>query len=119
MGRRFQVQSPFEAAMKLLTPTYTRVKGVPQKTFPDPDKVEEVFFGSFRTYGGTESISNGVYTVFDTGTIRTWYNPNIKSDCRIYMCDTGEIFEVISRPEDINVRHQYMNFKVKLAGGKP
>ena len=105
--------------MKLLTPTYSRVKGVPQKTFPDPDKVEEVFFGSFRTYGGTESISNGVYTVFDTGTIKTWYNPNIKSDCRVYMCDTGEIFEIISRPENINVRHQYMDFKVRLVGGKP
>lgn len=119
MGRKFSVQSPFEAAMKLLTPTYSRVKGVPQKTFPDPEKVEEVFFGNFRTYGGSEHMSNGVYEVFDTGTVKTWYNPAITSDCRIYFCDTGEVFEIISRPEDINMRHQYMSFKVQKIGGKP
>ena len=105
--------------MKLLKPTYTREKGVPTKTFPDPADVTEVFFGNFRTYGGTEHMSNDVYMVFDTGTIRTWYRPDITSDCRIYLCDTGETFEIVSRPEDINMRHQFLNFKVKLIGGKP
>lgn len=119
MGRGFSVQSPFEAAMKLLKPTYTKVRGVPQKAFPDPEDVEEVFFGNFRTYGGSEHMSNDVYTVFDTGTVRTWYNPDITSDCRIYLCDTGEVFEIVSRPENINMRHQFMNFRVQKVGGKP
>lgn len=105
--------------MKLLKPTYSKVKGTVQKDFPDPEDVEEVFFGSFKTYGGTEHMSNDVYMVFDTGTIRTWYNPEIRSDCRIYLCDTGETFEIVSRPEDINMRHQYMNIKVQKVGGRP
>lgn len=105
--------------MKLLKPTYSKAKGVTQKTFPDPSEVDEVFFGTFKTYGGTEQISNDVYTVFNTGSIRTWYNPEIRSDCRIYLCDTGETWEIVSRPEDINVRHQYMQIKVQLVGGKP
>lgn len=105
--------------MKLLKPTYSEEYGTPVKTFPEPKDVKEYFFGSFRTYGGSEHMSNDVYTVYDTGTIRTWYNPEITSDCRIYLCDTGEIYEVVSRPEDINVRHQFMNFRVQKVGGRP
>lgn len=119
MARRFSVYAPFEAAMKLLIPTEKKDKGVVQKTFPDPKDITDVFFGSFRTYGGSENTSNDVITVFDTGEVQTWYNPSITSDCRIYLCDTGEVFDVISRPENINMRHQYMTFKVQKVGGKP
>lgn len=119
MARRFSVYAPFEAALKLLIPTETKDKGVVKKTFPEPKDVENVFFGSFRTFGGTENTSNGIITVFETGEIQTWYDPAITSDCRVYLCDTGEIFEIISRPEDINMRHQYMTFRVQKVGGKP
>ena len=119
MARQFSVFSPFEVAMKLLKPIETKVKGVVKKTFPDPDTIKEVFFADFKTYGGSEYMSNDVYTVFDTGTVRTWYNPEITSDCRVYLCDTGEVFEIKTRPEDINMRHQFMSFKVQKIGGKP
>lgn len=116
--RAYTPPTPFTVAMKLLRPTTTKVKGVTKKAFEDPADVN-VFFGAFRTYGGTEMQSNDVYTVFDTGNIDTYYNPEIKSDCRIYLCDTEETFEIINRPEDINMRHQYMRFKVQKIGGKP
>lgn len=109
----------FDVAMKLLTPTTTVVKGVSKKVFPDPKNVETVFFGSFRTYGGTENMSNEIYTVFDTAVVDTWYRPSITTDCRIYVCETGEIYDVISRPENIDMRHQFMQFKVQKVGGKP
>jgi hypothetical protein len=57
--------------------------------------------------------------VFDTATVDTWYNPEITSDCRVYICETGEIYDVISRPENIGMRHQYMQFKLQKVGGKP
>lgn len=116
--RAYNPPLPFTAAMKLLIPTTEKVKGVVKKSFPSPDDAP-LFFGAFRTYGGTEMQSNDVYTVYDTGTIDTYFNPDIKSDCRVYLCDTEEIFEIISRPEDINMRHQYMRFKVQKVGGKP
>ena len=119
MGRTFKPSSPFDAAMKLLIPTESKVKGVTKKDFPDPLKVDEVFFGSFRTFGGTETLVNNVYTVEDTATINTWFNPAITSDCRIYLCDTGEQWDVLGRPEDIDMRHQYMQIKVKKVGGMP
>jgi hypothetical protein len=104
--------------MKLLKPTTTMVKGVAKKVFPDPSKVEGVFFGSFRTFGGTEQFSNEVYTILATATVDTWFNPEIKADCQIYLCDTGETYQIISQPENIDVRHQYMQFKVEKVGGK-
>lgn len=118
MARNFRPQAPFDVAMKLLVPTETKVKGATKKVFPNPSDVEQVFFGSFRTFGGTENFSNDVYTVFDTATIDTWYNPEITSDCRIYICETEEIFDVITRPENIGMRHQYLQFKVQKVGGK-
>ena len=118
MAKAYKVSFPFDVPMKCLIPTETVVKGVPKKTFPDPKDVE-VFFGSFKTYGGTENFSNDVYTVFDTAWIETWWNPNVTAACRIYLCETDEIWEVIGRPENIGMRHQFMKLKVQKVGGKP
>lgn len=108
----------FDCAMKILIPTSQIVKGVTKKVFPDPATVDPIF-GSFRTYGGTENASNDVITVYDTAVIDTWWRPDLTSDCRIYLCETGEVWEVISLPENIGMRHQYMQFKVQKVGGKP
>lgn len=118
MARRFKPQMPFDVAMKLLIPTETKVKGTTKKEFPSPDNAP-LINGSFRTFGGTENFSNDVYMVFNTAWIDTWYRPDITSDCRIYICETGETFEIITSPEDIGMRHQYMQFKVQKVGGKP
>ena len=118
MAKSFRPAMPFDVALKLLVPTSTVVKGVTKKVFPNPDEVSDVFFGSFRTYGGTENFSNDVFTVFDTAVIETWFNPNITTDCQIYLCETGEKFNIISKPENINMRHQFMKFKVEKVGGK-
>lgn len=118
MAKSYRAYAPFDVAMKLLKPTTTMVKGVTKKVYPDPQSVEEVFFGSFRTFGGTEQYSNEVYTILATATVDTWFNPEIKADCQIYLCDTGETYQIISQPENIDVRHQYMQFKVEKVGGK-
>lgn len=118
MARQFKPQMPFDVAMKLLIPTETKVKGTTKKEFPSPDNAP-LINGSFRTFGGTENFSNDVYMVFNTAWIDTWYRPDITSDCRIYICETGETFEIITSPENIGMRHQYMQFKVQKVGGKP
>lgn len=117
--RKYNPQAPFDVAMKLMVPTFQMVKGVRKATFPDPKDVTAVFFGTFRTYGGTENFSNDVYTIFDTAVINTWYNPAIKQDCQIYICQTGQTYRIITPPENINMRNQYMSFKVEKVGGKP
>lgn len=118
MGKKFKPNFPFDCALKLLIPQTTMVKGVAKKTFPEPKDVEKVFFASFKSYGGTENFSNDVYTVFDTAIIETWFDPAITTDCQIYDCETGKIYEVITAPEDIDRRHQFLQFKIQRVGGK-
>lgn len=124
MARRlfgYSPAAPFDCAMYLLIPTNEMVKGVRKKVFPDPTTLDDNFRfnGSFRTFGGTENFSNDVYTIFNTATIDTWYRPDITSECRIYVCETGETYDVISNPENIDMRHQYLQFKVQKVGGQP
>lgn len=113
----YRPSAPFTVPMKLLVPVNGDSYGVTTKAYSEPSK-SELFFGSFRTFGGTESLKNDLWTIVDTAVIDTWYRPDIKSDCRIYMCDTGDVYEVIGTPEDIDRRHQYLKFKVKKVGGK-
>ena len=113
----YKPSAPFTVPMKLLVPNTTNPYGVTTKTFSDPEQ-SELFFGSFKTYGGTESFRDNVLTVVDTGVIDTWYRPDIKANCKIYLCDTQQIYDIISDPEDIEFRHQYLRFKVQKAGGK-
>lgn len=113
---KYSVKTPFETPIRLLVPTYRTVKGNPQKIFPKPEE-GDLIFGDFRTYGGTESTENGVYLVYDTGFIDTWYRPDIQAGCRMYIISTGDTYEVTGKPEDIGMRHQFLHIRVKLLGG--
>ena len=104
----------------LLKPKSELVQGVLKKVFSTLDESlkdkDNLFYGSFKTYGGTEGNVNGVYSIEDTANIETWYRPDIKSDCRIAL-ETGEIYDIINEPEDIDKRHQFLKFKVKRIKG--
>ena len=113
----YKPSAPFTVPMKLLVPVTSMSYGVANKVFSDPDK-SELIFGSFRTFGGSEGVKDNVITIIDTGVIDTWYRPDIKANCAIYLCDTGDTYEIISDPEDVGFRHQYMQFKVMKVGGK-
>lgn len=115
--RSYRPKAPFNVAMKLLVPIEGRVQGALKKEYSDPE-TSELFYGSFRTFGGVENVRDGVYTLINTATIDTWYRPDIKANCRIYLCETGQVYEIIGEPEDIDMRHQYLQFKVRKEGGK-
>ena len=100
----------------LLVPTYATVSGVTTKTFPSISD-GALFYGNFKTYGGTDISVNGLYSIVDTAVIETWYRPDIRSDCRICVANTGAIYDVMHEPEDINMRHQFLKFKVKRVKG--
>lgn len=105
----------------LLIPTYSTVSGVNRKSFSSVEEAlknkNNIFYGSFKTYGGTERDVNGVYSVEDTANVETWYRPDIKSDCRVARATDGAIFDIINEPEDINQRHQFLKFKVRRVKG--
>ena len=115
--RRYKPSAPFDTAFKILKCTGTDMsKGVPVKTYTLPSN-SNAFFGSFRTFGGSEGIVNGVAVNFQTGTIDTWWRSDITAADRIYVVQTGETFELVAPPENIGFRRQYMQLKVQRIGG--
>lgn len=107
---------PFTTPLILLKPTYTKISGVEKKILP-PIEEGEKFFGTFRTYGGTETTENGLYSITDTADVETWYRPDITSDCVIVLADTGAKYQILNEPENIYRRNQFLKFKVKRIKG--
>lgn len=116
MAKRYTPAFPFTVAAELLEPTYQTSKGVLTKTFPEAGAGQRMNC-SFRTFGGTERNTNDAFTVLDTGTIETWYNPAIRADCAVRILETGKVYDIISEPEDIDMRHQFMTFRVQAVEG--
>lgn len=99
--------------MQLQTPKYSSSHGVATKAYTDGD----VIMCNFKTYGGTESESNGILSVIDTAQITCWWRPDIKSDCRLKRLSDGAIYEILGEPENIEQRNQTMYFKVRRVTG--
>lgn len=114
----YKPMTPFAVPLVLLIPTKTESNyGVSAKTFPAV-KDGIPFFGSFRTFGGTETTADGVYSVEDTATIETWFRPDITAACRVALADDPTaIYEVEGTPEDIERRHQYLHIRVRRVKG--
>ena len=110
----YKPQAPFSVPFKIGIPKTTTVKGVPTKTYTES---ETVYFGTFRTCGGTENVKDGLYSVIDTATLETWYTPTLKADCRVHILQTGEFYEVVGNPENIQLRNQYMNARLQAVTG--
>lgn len=126
---RLEIKNPIPLVL-LIPKSIKQVKGVNKKEYPTIEEALSVkdqnnnsinlFFGSFKTYGGTENkekIINGIYVIEDTANIETWYRPDITSNCRIARANDGAVFEIINEPEDINQRHQFLKFKVRRVKG--
>lgn len=107
----YRPQSPFSTVAELYGCTTERVLGVVSKKYT---KIDDIFC-SFKTYGGTETTSNDLLVVNDTATIETWYRPDITSSSQIRLGD--KIYEVIGQPENIEMRNQFMKFKVQAVRG--
>lgn len=106
--------APFSTPFKIGTPTTTIVKGVPTKTYTES---ATVYFGLIRSFLGTESTKDGLYSVIDTANLETWFTPDLKANCRIHLLESGELYEVVGTPEDIQRRHQYLKVRLQAVKG--
>lgn len=115
---RLKIEDPIP--LILLTPTPKTISGVTKYEYPTIEEAlkneQNLFFGSFKSFGGTEIEINGVYSIENTANVETWYRPDIKANCRIAL-ETGEIYDILGDPEDINKRHQFLKFKVRRVKG--
>ena len=116
----YKFSGPLSTRFALLIPTYTDKHGVMTPAYPDASDVPEAlhFNGTIRTFGGSERTVNNLFVVEDTGTVETWYRPDIKADCHVAILPEGDEYEILATPEDIDRRHQFMVFRVRrVAGG--
>lgn len=112
--KTYKPSFPYSTAIELLIPTYATKKGVRVKEFPE----EGIRLNcSFKTYGGTETTVNDVYSLEDTAQVETWYRPDIKADCRIKVISSGQTYEIMNTPENIDMRSQFCKFKVRAVQG--
>lgn len=107
----FRANLPYTTPIELYIPTLTTSKGVTKKVFDKGIRLN----CSFKSYGGTEITTNGVYTVENTAWIETWYRPDITSDCRIKVGNV--MYEILGEPENIDMRNQFLKFRVKAIRG--
>lgn len=113
----YRPSDPFNVPAFLLIPTCSVVKGVEVKRFPN-HKDGELIKCSLRTFGGTETERNGLYSVVDTATVETWYRPDIVEGCRICLAESPtKVYEVVAPPENIEMRNQYLKIKVQAVAG--
>lgn len=104
--------------IRLLKPIYKTVSGQSKKAYPPIEK-GEIIYCNWSSYGGTESVTNGVLTVIDTAQVLTWFRDDIKSDCRIVLLSDNSVYEILGKPENIEQKNFYCQFKVKSVGGNP
>lgn len=110
----YKPSAPFAVPLIVYKPTYTKSGGVRVKEYP---KTGFQIFATFKTYGGTETNVNGVYSIIDTADVETWYRPDITSDCLIELADTGAKYEIFGEPENIDRRNRFLKFKVQRYKG--
>lgn len=116
----YKPHTPYAVPFRILIPSISVTKGDRKKTYTEEPTTR---FCSFRSFGGTESVVDGVYSLIDTATIETWYDPALTAAVRlrIFPTDGGltySDYEVMGSPENIEMRNQYLVCKVrKVSGG--
>ena len=111
---------PFTVPLRLHVPETVAEAGTRRKAYVPEDGV---FLGSFASYGGTESVTDGVLAVTDTARVEAFYDPAIKAGCRIERLDFGgdgaenPLYDVIGEPEDIEQRHLVVRLLVRRVKG--
>lgn len=109
----WKANTPYNTPALLINPSEkTVIKGVKKNIYPDNG---EIIYVSFRTFGGTETVSNNQIVVKDTGIVETWYRPDITSESRIVI--NGIAYSVLGIPENINMRNRNLVAKVRSVKG--
>ena len=107
-----KINFPFRTHFVLMSPSYEKVNGVQKRVLEPAGDL----FCSQRSYGGTEHVVNGVWTIEDTLTLQTWYRPDITTGS-VLKDDSGALWEMYTTPEDIDGSHRFLQFKVKRYKG--
>lgn len=113
---RYKPAKEFSTPMLLYLVTGTEnVLGVEKKIYSTEGIL---FYGSFATYGGTESVNNGLVTVADTAKVETWYRPEFAASARVALANApSKLYEIVGEPENVEQRNLYTVIKLSRVKG--
>lgn len=100
--------SKFITPITVLRRQETIVNGMVQITYPSNTTTEHLC--AFKAFYGQEAIYAGQAGIKTGGTITTWYDPTIKYRDRVSL--GGQMYEIITPPENVEQRNMFMVFKV-------
>ena len=100
-------------AVQLLKPTAGSYHGVSSPAYPENG---DVIFVNWKSFGGTETTVDGVYSIIDTAYVTCRYRPDIKSDCRLKRAD-GAVYQIKGEPENIDMENRVLAFHVERVKG--
>lgn len=103
-----KIYLPFRTRFTVLTPSFERVNGVQKRTLTETGRV----YCSARSFGGTEKVVDGVYTIYKTMVLQTYYRPDIVSGT-VLKDTNGDLWEILGDPENIDMANRYLQIKVK------
>lgn len=92
----------------------TLINGAPKVSYIDADPALDCCH--WKSKGGTETQRDGLLTYADTVSVVMLYRPDLSIKDRIILEDTGQEYEIISPPENIEMRCHYLAFKVQRVG---
>lgn len=105
--------TPFNVPCQVLTTTLTKVNGVNVKV----RTLGRTFLASVRSFGGTETETDGNIVVLDTAIVNCWYSPDIQSGDAILILTDNSEWEILGTPENINMQNQWLSFKIRRIKG--
>lgn len=106
--------SPMTTVIRIKKRRETLVNGAPKPSYVDADPALDCC--SWKSMGGTETQRDGLLTYADTASVVMFYRPDISIKDRLILEDTGQEYEIVSPPENIGMRCQYLAFKVQRVG---
>ena len=107
---------PITTVIRVKTRSETDVNGAKKYAYADADPALDVC--QWKSKGGTENNSAGVFSYTDTAEVVMWYRNDITIHSRLLLEDDAtQAYEIISPPENIEMRGQYLMFKVQRVGG--
>lgn len=98
----------------------TLVNGAPKIAYVDADPaLDSCNWKSLSGKGTAGAVSerDGLITYADTASVVMWYRPDISIKDHLILEDSGLEYEIISPPENIEMRYQYLSFKAQRVGG--
>jgi SPP1 family predicted phage head-tail adaptor len=96
--------------IKLQSRIETDVNGMPEISYQD--KSNAAAFCNWKGRGGTETTQSGSLVVEDTAEVVMWYRPDVTAR-DIVLLNHQTAYEIVSPPENVEMRNQYLMFKVR------